>query len=436
MPLVYANIGLRELPELYNALQVCGANPDLPSFLEVMKAGEEERITVCNHNCSGGRLTIVGENSGTWVWDSTQFPNETPTMEVTWYSRKVSVFNGTIRELRKKIPYFRRDPFRVESEGTNPHLDIIVRKPLKRNQGNLLPRDDEVHVPIATVSKQYILVQHHKVLGDLEEALREKGIDTAHLEGELKLTEYGERMWASFTLPTHGFNPDVHTWFDPGDGYPVVLKVNVSNSVDKTAALEINLTWHRLVCKNGLIYGEDIDFRRIHREKSLNSGAIKEFLEAQLESEQVAQQKHRFEEWYATEIVPKTLSEEKPSPPQIEHWIDKVVAKEWNANAAARVYHIAKTGYDGNVTPFEKNVPPHEREVNGTSEVPGAFAPVRNAYDISQVLSWIAGHRGTLQEQLKWMLDIPYLMDALLKTEEPLTLQIDPKGSTDTTIGL
>ena len=156
MRLVSANIGLGKLPELYTTLQVCGANPDLPSFLEVMKAGEEERITVCNHNCSGGRLTIVGENSGTWDWDRTQFPNETPTMEVTWYSRKVSVFNGTIRELRKKIPYFRRDPFRVESEGTNPHLDIIVRKPLKRNQGNLLPRDDEVHVPIATVSKQYI----------------------------------------------------------------------------------------------------------------------------------------------------------------------------------------------------------------------------------------------------------------------------------------
>ncbi len=62
--------------------------------------------------------------------------------------------------------------------------------------------------------------------------------------------------------------------------------------------------------------------------------------------------------------------------------------------------------------------------MSSTDEVPGAFAPVRNAYDISQVLSWIAGHRGTIQEQLKWTMDIPYLMDTLLEVEKPLTLQI------------
>lgn len=172
-----------------------------------------------------------------------------------------------------------------------------------------------------------------------------------------------------------------------------------------------------------------MDFRQIHREKSLNSGAIEEFLDTQLQSEQVSQQKKRSEKWYATKIVTKTLSEEKPSPSQIEYWIDEVVAKKWNANAAARAYHIAKTGYDGNVAPPQKDVTPHEREVSRTDEVPGAFAPVRNAYDISQVLSWIAGHRGTIQEQLKWMMDIPYLMDALLKTEKPLTLRIGLEGS-------
>ena len=267
------------------------------------------------------------------------------------------------------------------------------------------------------------------MLDVLEAALSEKGIDPAHLEGELKLTEYGERMWASFTLPTHGFNPDVYTWFDPGDGYPVLLRINVLNSVDKTAALEINLTWHRLVCSNGLIYGKDVDFRKIHREKSLNSGAIEEFLDTQLQSEQVSQQKRRSEKWYATKIVTKTLSEEKPCSSQIERWIDEVVAKKWNTNAASRAYHIAKTGCDGNVISPQENINPHERKVKSTNKVPGAFAPVRNAYDISQVLSWISGHRGTIQEQLKWMMDIPYLMDALLDTGKPITLQIESKDS-------
>lgn len=352
-------------------------------------------------------------------------------MELTWHSRKVTVFQESISDLRKKIPYFRRDPFRVEDGGMNQHLDIIVRKPLKGgSQGYLLPpNDDEAHIPIATVSKKYALVEHHEVLNTLEAAVKKKGIDSAHLLGELRLTEYGERMWASFTLPTHGFNPDVPTFFDPGDGYPVVLKVNIFNSVDKTAALKIHLTWHRLVCGNGLIYGEDVDFRRIHRKKTLTSGAVEEFLDKQLESEQVFKQQERSKQWYARKIVSKPLSEEKPSPAQIEHWLDAVVAKEWNANAAARAYHLAKTGYDGNVDPSQKGVSPHALKVGSTHKVPGAFAPVRNAYDISQVLSWIAGHRRNIQEQLKWMLDIPDLMDALLKTEEPLTLRMGSKES-------
>ena len=236
-------------------------------------------------------------------------------------------------------------------------------------------------------------------------------------------------MWASFRLPTHGFNPDVPTYFNPGDGYPVVLKVNVKNSVDKTAALEIHLTWHRLVCGNGLIYGEDVNFRRIHRKQTLIFGAIEEFLDKQFESEQVLRQKDRSEKWYARKVVSKPLSEEKPSSSQIEHWIDEVVAKKWNANAAARVYHIAKTGHNGNVAPFQKDVPPHALKVSSTYKVPGAFIPVRNAYDISQVLSWIAGYQRNIQDQLKWMLDVPYLMDALLKTKKPLTLRIGSKDS-------
>ncbi len=352
--------------------------------------------------------------------------------EFTWYSRKVSTFKGPIGNLRKAIPYFRRDPFRVEAGGMNQHLDVIVRLPLKKNQGYLLSHDDESHIPIATVSKEYILVQHHEVLNALEEALKEKGIDPTRLQAELKLTEYGERMQASFILPTYGFNPEVYTYdFDPDEGYPVVLKVNVLNSVDKTAALEINMTWHRLVCSNGLSYGDDVDFRKIHREKSLKPGAIKQFLDTQLEPEQFSRQKKRCEKWYTTKVVPKTLAEEKPNPSQIEHWIDKVVAEKWSKNAAARAYHIAKTGYDGNVALSQKDVDPHKRQVSSTDKVPGAFVPVRNAYDISQVLSWIAGQRRTIQKQLSWMMDIPNLIDDLLETEKPLTLLIEQEEGED-----
>ena len=128
-----------------------------------------------------------------------------------------------------------------------------------------------------------------------------------------------------------------------------------------------------------------------------------------------------YKQWYEK----KVFIEAKPSLGQIEHWIDKTVAKKWGPHAAARVYHIAKTGYDGEITErFAKDVKPYELQVQSTNRVPGSFAPVRNAYDISQVLSWIASRRGTIEVQLDWMMDIPDLMRALLKEEKPITLSM------------
>ena len=354
-------------------------------------------------------------------------------MALTWHAREVQIYKGSINEIRKEIPYFTREPFRTEAGGTNQHLDIIIREPLKKNQGFLLPSDDETHIPIATVSKQYSLVQHHDVLNALEAALKENHINLESLETELRLTEYGERMWFSFILPSYGFDPDMPTYgFVPDDGYPVVLKVNVLNSVDKTTALEIMLSWHRLVCANGMIYGEDVDFRKIHLTGVLNYDVIEKFLKMQLERERFSRQKERCEEWHATKVIIKKLTETEPSPGQIERWLDTVVSKKWNIHGAARVYHIAKTGYDGkfvNHTKKPNNVKVRFHELTlesqSSEQIPGTFAPVRNAYDISQVLSWIAGQQGTIQGQLAWLMDIPHLMEALLKTEKPLTLGIN-----------
>ena len=336
-------------------------------------------------------------------------------MALTWHARKVQIHKGSINEIRQQIPYFRRDPFRVENGGMNQHFDIIVRKPLKENHGYLLPDDDTVHIPVATVSRQYNLIQHHDVLQALEDALKQINFDPQRLEAELALTEYGERMRISFFLLGY--------YFDLDGGDPIVLKVNALNSVDKTTALEINLSLERLVCSNGMTYGiSDARFRKIHLQ-SLLLEDIKEFLKEQLE--QFPKEQRLYKNWHQREILHRKLSESKPSPGQIEHWIDKVVAEKWGVHAAARVYHIAKTGYDGEIVkPFEKNVKPHDREVSSVNKVPGSYeyAPVRNAYDIAQVLSWIAGQRGTIQEQLEWMMEIPGLMNALLKTEKPITL--------------
>lgn len=338
----------------------------------------------------------------------------------TWFGRTMNVTEGVMSELLENVPCFKKVPYAIADEGVNPNLDMIVRDRLKPHSGGLFPDTDQVQVPIATVSKKYELVQHRELLDTLASALRKKRFDLSRLEAELCLTEFGERMWFSFTLPAYSFNlPD-----NALDKHPLNLTVNALNSVDKTTALEINFFWYRIVCGNGMVYGDNIEFKEIHRTDSINPDAIEEFIERQLE--QYDSQQQILRKWYDAKVAIMDLSGSTPSSGQIEKWLERSVSKKWGIHAAARTYHIAKTGSDGKFVNSEKNTTQKKKKVKFNDltldpktekPVPGAFAPVRNAYDISQVLSWLAGQQGTTQKQLKWMADIPKLMSALLKTE-------------------
>lgn len=336
-----------------------------------------------------------------------------------WHSREVLEGSGRISELRQEIPYFTTTPFRIEGAGVNKYLTLIVREPLREDQGYLFPSDDqaELKIPVATVSKKYKLVQHRHIVKILETALKQIGLDPDHLTANLTITDYGECMRVSFTLPNYQF--------DPGDGgEAILLRVNALNSVDKNTSLEINLTWCSLDSMTGMLVHQNAREKKEHRRQlriPLES-LIKEFLQQQLS--RASRDIRQFQQWQRRKVSREELSRAKPSPGQIEHWIDKTVAKKWGVHAAARVYHIAKTGYDGEVKPFAPKVNPHEYKIEFTNRVPGSFAPVRNAYDISQVLSWLASRRGTIEDQLDRMMDIPDLMRALLKEEKPITLSM------------
>ena len=340
-----------------------------------------------------------------------------------WHSREVLEGSGQISELRQEIPRFAMPmpPFRVEGGGVNKYLYLIVREPLKENQDYLLPSDDdEVQIPVATVSEQYELVQHRRIVKALETALKQIDFNPEHLEAELTLTEYGEHMRVSFTLPNYKF--------DPGDGgETVLLRVNALNSVDKTTALEINLTWCSVSFRTGMLVRRDARLKKKRRKSHIPlECVIKKFLERQLH--QASGDIRRLQQWQLMKVSCEELSEAKPSPGQIEHWLDKAVAKRWGVHAAAKAYHIAKTGYDAKFVNRSKKKKVKfnqlDLEFQYRDPVRGSFAPVRNAYDISQVLSWLASQQGTIQDQLDRMMDIPYLMHTLLKEEKPLTLSM------------
>ena len=333
-----------------------------------------------------------------------------------WHGRKVYITKGSMSELFLKVPHFTREPYAIVGEG-NPYLDMIIR--------NRMSNTHEHEIPVAIVSKKYKLVQHHELFDVLGGVLLSTGLDPNGLASELCLTEFGERMWLSVTLPAYCFESPTSTHFHPGDTHDMNLTVNVLNSVDKTTTLEVNLLWYRLVCSNGLVYGKNFKIKLKHNPSALYiADEIEKFLQSQLKQADKQQQQLRF--WFEKPICIQELAPASPEAVPIEQWLEKSVSNKWGTYAAARIYHIAKTGCDGRFVNKgkKKGAPYNELTIDPRSitKVPGAFPHARNAYDMSQALSWIASQQGSIQTQFKKMMEIQLLMRALLR-QKTVTLR-------------
>jgi hypothetical protein len=305
------------------------------------------------------------------------FPKPKKEPRLTWFSQPVKRYTGTVEYLCQHIPTFTRSDF-------NAYLDQITRQPLK---------DDEGEIPVATVSKQYALIQHHEVIDAVQSGLKAVGFKPDALAADLRLSDYGERMHLRLML--------VNDTFDPGDGNVLGIALNCLNSVDRSTALELSLTWHRLVCDNGMYLTDSDKMRRVHL-GSIGPEDIADYLKTQLS--EMEEDKRRLTSWYGK---PVTIS-------KVEMWADETVAKRWGVFLAARTCHISRTGFDGEVLGAVGKVPPRLRQVSSQRQVPGACAPVTNAYHVSQVLSWLARERNTVQDQFEKMLEIPALINPLL----------------------
>ena len=196
-----------------------------------------------------------------------------------WHGRKSTQWAGSIKDLRKEIPRFTREPFRIK-QGVNEYKALIVREPLEVGAdlgyaGADLEYDEaktSERIPIQAVDTMgYKLVEHHDIL-EMVLASLDSGITDIEspkaesLEATLLLSIYGARMFIEFCA--HHYKR-----------HPYTLKVSCRNSVDKSMALTINLSLH---------HGEDnpdIPFDGFyHRHtKDLSNDAIKGFLSIALD---------------------------------------------------------------------------------------------------------------------------------------------------------
>lgn len=308
-----------------------------------------------------------------------------------WFNSALTYHEGTLAEIRTHIPVFERRSFGLTQPGNersrlNERLDTIVRLPFK---------EDKTFVPIGVVSKNYALVPHTAVLDEAVNALDAAKIAPAEVKAELKITEYGERMALSLYLP------DKYR-YDPGDGYPMSLRLECINSIDGSTRFRALMGWFRFVCSNGLIIGvtrSDMRRRHVGDFQIQDIGTVLTSGLNEAESE-----KKNFDKWRKTLIALE----------QVAPWTEDTLRKGWGFKAATRAFHIVRTGSDVEIVGQYKEKKPTTIAVHRTEAVPGAPNESRTLYDVSQILAWLAKERRDVQEQIEWREMIPELLKPLM----------------------
>ncbi len=317
--------------------------------------------------------------------------NDVLQKELKWLGSPVTSYSGTIKEILAYIPEFERRPFSLSSDlpllNENAFMDVIVRKPI--------PKIDSAEIPIGVVSKSYQLVQHRQVIDTIINALNMVNIKQEQVKAELQMTQYGERVGLHIQFP------DSYS-IDPGDGNKLALRLGVFNSVDGSTRFRAVLGWLRFVCSNGMVVGSaQNDYKRRHNQ-TLVIDDVNDLLTQGIEL--AVADKKNLERWRNTAFHKDKLTS----------WIDDQVAGKWGVIAATRAFHIATSGKDIKIVPFAKKALPSKKEVQMGNLVPGSSNPAKNLYDVSQVLTWLAGQRNDVEEQLNWQRDVPALMTALI----------------------
>ena len=187
-----------------------------------------------------------------------------------------------------------------------------------------------------------------------------------------------------------------------GSDDTMAMRLECFNSVEGSIKFQALLGWYRFVCSNGLIVGiTQSDIRHRHSGelnfRQMDAVLAKGISEAKTE-------RKNFSKWQDWKIKPE----------KIQCWADDVIYKTWGLKAAARVFHIANTGVDVNINAPYKSTFPSTVNVTPTVRVPGSPARAKNAFDLSQILAWIARTRNDFQERSDWRQKIPEFMKALL----------------------
>jgi hypothetical protein len=252
-----------------------------------------------------------------------------------------------------------------------------------------------LEMPVGVVNRRYQLFPHARVIENLECALGAVQADPAITEAELDLTNFGARMSLEVSLPK-GFE------FDPGDGQPLALRVLVYNSVNG-GGLRLQLVWKQLESGSEFAVGVTrLESKVGHRIPT----RLNDLVPTVCQAVQAAQNERvGLANWHG-----KLVTRD-----QLVTWVDGSVRRMWGRNAAARLFHIAMTGWDAEAAFSVEKVAPSRRTMQATDPVPGAPAFVETAYDALLALAWVARDVRDNDKRFDRIAETTVLMRALFR---------------------
>jgi len=308
----------------------------------------------------------------------TQFPSSTINTrnQIKWGRGRTRIIRGTLSELRRLLPRFELR-FGVRSD------KVVVRQPLNATESERI---------VARVSNRYSLVQHHDVLDAAEALLPRFEAEPKDALAEIVMTPRGERIDLTMDLPSNSYTPS--------DGYALATRMRLRNSVDTSTALFGSIEFLRVVCSNGMVGWRGSPVRRTHVQFLALSQVRNRLLS---DFDQVGEDRAYFEEMLVHQI----------SREQLVQWVDEVVANQWDRCAAARVFHVAASGCDGDVI-CRRDISPHRLALQNIMPAPGACAPASNVYHVAQALSFVASRLVSWSDRYRYLGDIPRLLEPLM----------------------
>ncbi|NIO39930.1 MAG: hypothetical protein GTO41_06895 [Burkholderiales bacterium] len=305
-------------------------------------------------------------------------------------------YRGSLRDLAALVPGFERrgvtkqDQIAVGANGGADdcaHLDVVLRR--------AGPGVGLLEMPVGVVNRRHQLVPHARVIENLERALGVVRADPAHAEAELDLTNFGARMFLDVSLPKC-FE------FDPGDGQSLALRALVYNSVNG-GGLRLQLVWKQLESGSEFAGGVTRLESRVGHRMPARLNELVPSLQRAVET--AAAERTALAAWH-TNLVTRD---------QLVNWVDGSIRRMWGRSAAARVFHIAMTGWDAEPAYSFEKVAPSRRTMQATDPVPCAPAFVETVYDALLGLAWVARDARDSNERFDRIAETTVLMRALLR---------------------